>query len=235
MSNRSTQGLAALLVLALCAHARLASAHVSVTGPGYAGQNQVLTFGVGHGCEGADTVRVEVTLPEEITSVRALPSTFGPVTLEADDAGVVRSIVWTKDAARELDEMYYQVAIRVRLPSEPFTTLLFPTAQTCRAADGTETTVDWAATPEEVAAAAEGEEPEPAPTLLILPPRMAGWNKYEAPKAIKDLSVFDDAQIVWVGDAAYSSNPATAEMIENEEGVSTLTEIKAGAEIWVKY
>jgi hypothetical protein len=40
---------------------------------------------------------------------------------------------------------------------------------------------------------------------------------------------------VWSGDAAYSSNAATAALIENEEDVTKLTEIAAGAEIWVKY
>jgi hypothetical protein len=101
--------------------------------------------------------------------------------------------------------------------------------------DGTETTVEWAATPEEVAAAPMGMEPEPAPTLTILPARSPGWNKYEAPAAISDLSIFDDAEIVWVGDAAYSSNAAYQELIETEDGVTALTEIEAGAEIWVKY
>ncbi|MGD8863022.1 MAG: hypothetical protein PVI30_23615 [Myxococcales bacterium] len=46
---------------------------------------------------------------------------------------------------------------------------------------------------------------------------------------------FADAQIVWSGDAAYSSNPATADMIDAEDGVSVLESIEAGAEIWVKY
>jgi hypothetical protein len=68
-----------------------------------------------------------------------------------------------------------------------------------------------------------------------MPPRMPGWNKYVAPKAITDLSVFDDAQIVWVDDAAYSANEATAALIADEEGVSKLEKIPAKAEIWVKY
>ena len=77
--------------------------------------------------------------------------------------------------------------------------------------------------------------PEPAPLLVILPKRGAGWNKHEAPAAIDDLSIFDDAEIVWVGDAAYSANPTTMALIAGEDGVSVLTEIAAGAEIWVKY
>jgi hypothetical protein len=53
--------------------------------------------------------------------------------------------------------------------------------------------------------------------------------------AIDDLSIFNDAQIVWSGDDAYSGNPNTAELIEAEDDVDTLESIAAGAEIWVKY
>jgi hypothetical protein len=80
-----------------------------------------------------------------------------------------------------------------------------------------------------------GVEPEPAPGLLILPARSPGWNRYTAADDITDLSVFDDAEIVWVGDEAYSSNPLTAELIADEEGVAPLVDITAGAEVWVKY
>jgi uncharacterized protein YcnI len=238
MSKRSHLGRlhTVLLTVALASPASLALAHPSVAGPGLAGKNQVLSFSIGHGCEGADTVRIEVAIPSAIMSVRAVPSTFGPVTLTSDDAGVVTKVTLTKaDDPRELDEMYYQFSIRVAVPDAPFTTLLFPTTQVCRAADGTEITVEWAATPEEIAAADAGAEPEPAPSLVILPARAPGWNVYEAPSKLTDLSIFDDAEIVWVGDAAYSANPTTMAQIEDEEGVTKLTEIAAGAEIWVKY
>jgi uncharacterized protein YcnI len=229
-------GCAVSSVLALlCSPASVAMAHVGVSGPGFAGQNAVLTFSVGHGCEGADTVGVEIAIPEEITSLRAVPSPFGAVELEVDDAELVTSVVWTTDDARDSDQMYYQMQVRVRLPDAPFTTLLFPATQHCRAADGTESTVEWAATPEEIAEAEMGAEPEPAPALTILPVRAPGWNKIETSVAIEDLSVFDDAEIVWVGDAAYSSNPTTKELIASEDGVDELTEIEAGAAIWVTY
>ncbi|HKP57547.1 MAG TPA: DUF1775 domain-containing protein [Polyangiales bacterium] len=229
--------LAALLSSATLLVASTAFAHVSISsGPGYANQTQVVTLGVGHGCEGADTYKVEVSIPKEVTSLRALPSTFGDYEVKADDAGIVTSVTWTKSAkVRAKDDSYYQVAIRIKVPDAPFSTLYFPAKQTCRAADGTESVVDWKATIEEVKAAKEGEEPEPAPTLVILPVRYTGWNKYTVKKAVTDLSIFDDAQIVWAGDSAYSKNPATAELIAAEDGVKALTEIKANAEIWVKY
>ena len=45
--------------------ASVALAHVHMAGATFAtaGENQVVTFGVGHGCEGADTIR-EIEIPE---------------------------------------------------------------------------------------------------------------------------------------------------------------------------
>jgi uncharacterized protein YcnI len=228
--------LATLLSSATLLFAPTAFAHVSLAGPGYANQNQVLTFSVGHGCEGADTYKIEVTIPKEVTSVRAMPNVFGDHEVRTDDAGIVTAVVWTKSAkVRAKDDSFYQLAIRIKVPDAPFSTLYFPAKQTCRTPDGTESVVDWKATVEEVAAAKEGQEPEPAPTLVILPVHYGGWNKFTVKNKIADLSVFDDAQIVWSGDAAYSKNPTTAELIAKEDGVQVLTEIKANAEIWVRY
>lgn len=225
-------GLATCSMLSL---ATAALAHVSVAGPAFAGKSQVLTFGVGHGCEGADTFRIEVAIPEEVTTLRALPTAWGDAVLTKNDAGIVTSVVWTKSEVRDEDDQYYQFGIRIGVPDAPFTTLYFPATQTCRTAAGEESTVEWAALPEDVAAAPEGEEVPEAPALLILPPRVAGWNKYTVENKVEDLSVFDDAQIVWAGDAAYSTNPETMALISSEDDVDELTEIEAGAEIWVKY
>jgi uncharacterized protein YcnI len=212
-----------------------ALAHVSVNSPAYAKQSALLTFSIGHGCEGADTSKLDITIPDSVTSVRAMPSLFGAVEVQKDDAGVVTHVVWTNTNLRKSDELFYQVAIRGTMPDAPFSSVLFPAKQTCKAADGKETTVDWAATAEQVANAKEGEEPEPAPAVTILPVRKVGWNKFTVKAKLSDLSVFDDAEIVWAGDAAYSGNPTTQEQIKNEDGVSELKEIAANTEIWVKY
>jgi uncharacterized protein YcnI len=227
-------------VLASCAvllFAGIAAAHVSISAPSaaVAGQNQVLTFTVGHGCEGADTIGIEVSIPAAVTSLRALPSAWGEATLTKDAAGLVTAVSWSKTQSRPEDDHYYAFQIRMRTPEAPFTTLYMSVKQTCLAADGTESTVDWAALPDEVAAAPMGEEPPEAAALRIMPARFPGWNKYTVPAAIDDLSIFDDAVIVWAGDAAYSSNPDTMELIESEDGVEVLTEIAADSEIWVKY
>jgi periplasmic copper chaperone A len=212
----------------------VALAHVGMSSPGFANQTQVLTFSVGHGCEGADTSKIEVTIPDGVTSLRAVPNVFGKVVVNRDDTDIVKSVVWTNAAPIASDDNYYQLQIRAKLPDAPFTTLLFPTRQTC-VVDGKDVVVDWKATAEEAEGSAEGEGPQPAPAISILPVRQPGWNKFTVEKKLTDLSVFDDAQIVWSGDAAYSSNAATQEQIKSEDGVSELTEIAAGAEIWVKY
>lgn len=233
MSVRSSVRLA--LAGTVVAFSSPAWAHVSLTGPGYADQTQVIPFGIGHGCEGADSVRLEITIPKEVKTVIAAPSpSFGAATLNVDDAGLVTSVVWSKEQARPKDDQYYTFALRIKVPNTPFQTIYFPAKQTCKTASGEERVVDWATivAPGETA----GEDKPPAPALTILPKRFPGWNKFTVgDTAITDLKIFDDAQIVWSGDAAYSSNPATAEQIKAEDGVTELTEIAAKAEIWVKY
>lgn len=65
---------------------------------------------------------------------------------------------------------------------------------------------------------------------------MPGWNKFTVPAQMSDLSVFfKDAQIVWKGSAAYSANPNIAAQIAGTSGVTALTSLNVGDEVWVKY
>lgn len=210
-----------------------ASAHISVTsGPAFANTTQEIAFGVGHGCAGADTYSVKIEIPAGVTSVRPERSDFGKVSVEKNSAGDVTAVVWQK-ADQDLlagDISYYKLVVRLKVPNQPFTTLYFPTHQTCKASDGTVTTVDWVGT-SEVAGGAE-----PAPALRIVPARKPGWNKFTVPSALSELSAFfGDAQIVWKGSEAYSPNPATLELAQGTDGVTTLTGLKANDEVWVKY
>jgi periplasmic copper chaperone A len=232
----SRVGTAALLAGTSLLFAHTAFAHITLAGPGVAGSTQLLTFNVGHGCEGVDTASVEIAIPKEVTTLRAVPAVFGDAEVATDDAGLITSVKWTKAGkVHAKDDLFYQLQLRITVPMTPFVKLLFPAKQTCKAADGTETVVNWAATAEEVAAAKAGEEPEPAPSLFILPAHSPGWNKFTTTVKITDLTIFDDAQIIWVGDAAYSKNATTADLIKSEDGVTELSEIAANAEIWVKY
>lgn len=203
------------------------SAHVGLGEVGFAGQRQVLDFTVGHGCEGADTVSVEVRLPPEITSVRAVPWAFGHAEVMKDEADIPIAVIWTKADAADFDDHFYTVSLRITVPETPFETLSFPTVQTCRSADGEETVVDWIGLPD--------DEDEPAPVLRIVPARHPGWNKLTLEQPLSDLSFFDDAEIVWQGDAAYSSNPTTMALITTEPGVTVLAAITPGTDVWVRY
>lgn len=214
----------------------IANAHVSVSsGPAFADTTQIVEFGVGHGCEGADTQSVRIEIPAEVLSVRAVPSDLGPASVELDDAGLVTAVTWEKpdESVLEADTQYYSLKLRLRVPNQPFSTLYFPAYQVCRTADGDTLEVAWDAEVPE-SEVADGEEP--APALSILPKRVAGWNKFTLPVDVPDLDLFfSDARIVWKGEAAYSANPSTAELIAGTPAVTALTELSANDEIWVKY
>lgn len=212
----------------------VASAHIGVpSGPGFANTTQEIVFGVGHGCAGADTYSVKMMIPAGVTSVRPVRSDFGKVSVEKNAAGDVTAVIWQKADQDLLDAdiSYYKLSVRMKLPNQPFTTLYFPTYQTCKASDGTSSTTEWVGTPTNSA-------PEPAPELRVLPARKPGWNKFTVPAAIStaDLSAyFGDAQIVWKGAAAFSANASTVELVKGTSGVTELTELQANDEIWVRY
>ncbi len=233
MQRKILPALPALLAGLAALVSSSAQAHVSIaSGPAFANTSQEVTFGVGHGCDGADTYRVQVEIPAGVTSVRPETSDFGQADVETDAAGAVVSVTWTKADASVLDAdtQYYKLLLRLKAPDQAFSTLYFPAHQYCRAKDGTETTVDW------VGLDASDSSVEPAPALRILPARFPGWNKFTASVAVDDLKgFFSDAEIVWVGSKAYSINPATTEQIAATSGVSALTAIAEGEQIWVKY
>lgn len=217
---------AALLLPALAhAHAEI------ISGPATANATEEVTFAIGHGCAGADTVAVRIELPAGVSGVRAMASDFGKPVVERDAADSLVAVSWEKPATELLDSDYgyYKLVLRMKLPNAPFTTIFFPTYQTCRDTNGVETTTPWVTTTPE----AEGE---PAPALSLLPARYAGWNKFTVPEAVNDLSVyFSGAQIVWKGAAAYSANPTTAALIASTPDVTPLSALAANDEIWVKY
>ena len=212
----------------------VARAHITVaSGPGIANTSQEVAFGVGHGCAGADTYRVEIEIPTGVTSVRPETSDFGQVDVATDDAGTIVMVSWQKSDAALLpaDTQYYKLAMRLKTPDAPFTTLYFPARQICRAEDGTTTVVEWVGLD-----AGENADIEPAPALRVVPPRFPGWINFTLTQTIDDLSVFfADAQIVWRGDSAYSVNPTTIDLIAGTDGTTLLETLSAGHEIWVKY
>lgn len=208
----------------------IADAHVSISsGPAQADKSQKITFSVGHGCEGFDTVKVRVLIPAGLTSVRALPGPgdFDQVTVERGTDDAVTAVVWEKPAEARLDGDYgyYDLTLRGRVANAPFTTLAFTIEQTCLDADGDPILVTWG-----------GDD---AAHLTVVPQRRAGWNRVvlAAPVLEADVATyFGDALIVWRGNAAYSPNAATSAQIGMTAGVTLLTgDLAAGDELWVKY
>jgi uncharacterized protein YcnI len=227
-----------ILLTVVCAGVPAAAqAHISIaSGPGFANTTQEIAFGVGHGCAGADTVKVRIQIPAGVTSVRPLRSDFGKVGVEKDAAGAITAVVWQKPDADALDAdiAYYKLVVRMKLPDQPWKPIYFPTEQTCRAANGTISVVNWAGLP--TTTPVDGGEDEPAPAVQVLPARKPGWNKYVVSQAVTDLSaLFPDALIVWKGTAAYSANPATTDLIKATAGVTALASLAANDEIWVRY
>jgi uncharacterized protein YcnI len=214
-----------------------AQAHITIASPtAFANTTQEITFSVGHGCSGADTARVRVEIPAGVTSVRPETSDFGKTSVEKDATGAITAVVWQKADADvlESDTQYYKLVVRLKIPNLPFTTVLFPAHQTCRAPDGTVTTVDWSALPGDPAPATG--EATPAPGVSVIPARATGWNKLVVPQDVPALAAFfADAQIVWKGAAAYSANPAIVELIAATPGVTSLTSLTANDTVWVKY
>ena len=122
--------------------------------------------------------------------------------------------------------------------------MYLPTTQFCKNTNGDEISAAWTATnathgSHKVSAAAETTTAEinanPAPSFLAYPARIKGWNKYIAPDHLHDMSIFNDAEIVWKGDAAYSANPNTVELINADTAATPLSEIHPEEVFWVKY
>jgi len=218
----------------------LAHAHVGViSGLTTANANQEVTFGVGHGCAGADTYRVRIEMPAGLSAILPLTSDFGKITIEKDAAGTVTAVTWQKADGDVLasDSEYYKLVVRMRTPNQPFSTVYFPIIQTCKAADGTLLTTHWIGKPGDPPLP-DGGMLDPAGALPVVPARLPGWNKYTVPVAIAGTALagwFSNAIIVWKGNAAYSVNPTTAELIKNTSGVVALESLQANDEIWVRY
>lgn len=221
-----------LLFVVLCAGAAEAHPHID-SGPAQANKSgQLVTFGISHGCEGKDTVKVEIDIPEGISSVRGLygPGPFGAPKVTKDSSNNVTKVTWEKSTYEDGDNTYPQFTLRLKVADVPFTSIPFTVTQTCRDASG-DTVVAWDQPDDSTGNA--------APRLTVLPSYVPGWNKFTLSAAIPEADIpmyFGNAQIVWRGNAAYSSNPVIYAMIAMTPGVTPLAgDLAAGDELWVKY
>ena len=151
-----------------------ASAHVTATpSTAAAGSYSVVTFSVGHGCEGSPTTRIEIQVPESVLSVTPTRNPYYEV--EATQAQLeepitdshgnevterTASIVYTADTPlpdgqRDTFELSFQV------PDAEGETLSFPTIQTCEKGE-----TAWTQVPADGQDADELESPAPAFEVL---------------------------------------------------------------------
>jgi uncharacterized protein YcnI len=158
-----------------CLSATAAFAHITLEtqkAPINAGYKAVMR--VGHGCEGAASLKIRVQIPEGVIAVKPMPkpgweldTVEAPYKQSYDYYGTpmtqgVREIVWT---GKLLDKHYDEFVFRAQLTGglKPDTMLYFPTVQECEGGK-----VDrWIEIP------AEGKSADdykyPAPGLRLLP------------------------------------------------------------------
>lgn len=120
-----------------------ASAHVTVEpSTTVAGEYAVLTFSVGHGCDGSSTTDVAIDIPDGIDVVT--PTINDGWTIKKDmepipnvdtsdpEAVTERTTRVTYTAKKPLADGYREAfELSVPLPTKPGETLVFPTVQTC--------------------------------------------------------------------------------------------------------
>lgn len=222
-----------------------AFAHVGIaTSPVYTGKTQEIVLSVPHGCSQTvdgvttayDTLRVEVQIPDILTGLRPMDTAFGNATLVKNEAGVITKVIWTKpdSADKGGDTHYYALPVRAKINAPAFTKVYLPTVQYCKNNNGEEISASWTAISDDHDHSSTSNE-NPAPSVLVYPVRTKGWNKYKAPDHLHDMSIFNDAEIVWKGTEGYSGNANTAALIQGDTKYSVLSQIHPDEEFWVKY
>ena len=162
-------------LLGLCGLASVAQAHVTLeTTQAAAGSYYKAVLRVGHGCDGADTTRVRVRIPDGVLSVKPQPKagwtldlTQGrydqPQTVHgAPVESGVREISWTG----VLPEAYYdEFVFRAYLSEgiQPGQTVYFPVVQEC--GEAVSRWIDTSGAPDAA---------EPAPGVKITAPAHGG-------------------------------------------------------------
>jgi uncharacterized protein YcnI len=148
----------AALGLALAVSAPLAaSAHVeldaSTTAPA---SLSVLTFAVGHGCEGSATTSLAIRFPADVQAVK--PTLAPGWSVAEQEAADGTTVTYTADTPLP-DALRATVQVEALLPVDGAAgdVVAFPTLQTC-----VQGSTDWAEAP------AAGTEPDhPAPTITL--------------------------------------------------------------------
>lgn len=168
-----------LLPLALLALAGAAHAHITLDQPAApAGSSYRAVFKVGHGCEGAATKAIAVTLPAGLRGARPMPkpgwtltTTRRPLATPYESHGKpvteeLAEVRWTADTPADAlpDDWYDEFVLRATLPADP-ATLWFAVHQVCTRGEWR-----WA----EIPSAATPRPRAPAVRLVVQPGEAAG-------------------------------------------------------------
>ncbi|TWH03973.1 uncharacterized protein YcnI [Nocardioides sp. J9] len=170
-ARTAAAGAAALGIVALSAGS--ASAHVTVSPSSTgAGEYTVLTFSLGHGCEGSPTTGITIRMPESIPSVTPTVNPGWKVVKNTEKLAEpledahgnqlterVSEVVYTARTPLE-DGFRDSFELQVQLPDAEGETLTFPVVQTCVKGE-----TGWIETPADGQDADELESPAPAFTI----------------------------------------------------------------------
>ncbi|QPZ37652.1 YcnI family copper-binding membrane protein [Paramicrobacterium chengjingii] len=167
-----------------------ASAHVHVVpDEAAAGSSTVLTFTIGHGCDGSPTTAVSIQMPDEIISAKPVVNAgwtaqtqTEPVDGVTDQHGdpvsertsVVDFTAKTPLADSQIDTLSVQVSLPEETAGE---TLAFPVEQTCETGS-----TSW----DQVAESGEDEPEHPAPTVAVGDVDTAGHGHAEGDDAAEN-------------------------------------------------
>jgi uncharacterized protein YcnI len=175
MSSRTLARLGALPLAAglLVAGAGAAAAHVTVT-PSLtsAGSYSVLTFSVGHGCDGSPTTKIAIQMPEQVLAVTPTRNPEWDVEKQMATLDEPVEDAHGNEITERVDQVVYTARtplpdgyrdtfeLQLQLPDAAGETLTFPTIQTCEKGE-----TAWIETP------SAGQDPEslesPAPSFAL--------------------------------------------------------------------
>jgi uncharacterized protein YcnI len=172
MSLRTLARLGALPIAAglVVAGAGAAAAHVTVTpSTTAAGSSAVLTFSVGHGCDGSPTTRIAIRMPEQVLSVTPTRNADWDVEKKMATLDEPVQDAHGNEVTERVDQVVYSARtplpdgyrdtfeLQLQLPDAAGETLAFPTIQTCENGE-----TAWIETASDGQDAEELESPAPS-------------------------------------------------------------------------
>lgn len=150
-----------------------ASAHVSATPTETAaGAYTLVTFAVGHGCEGSSTTSVTITLPDELNAATPTVNPNWTISTATQKLDTPRTLANGSKISERTESITYTAktpladherdtfTLSLQLPDAAGTTLNFPTLQKCETGQ-----TDWKEIP--AAGADHDSVDSPAPAMTI--------------------------------------------------------------------